>query len=165
MATFTFTAQLTPKSDTAPVVIHIPTSFIEVLISDSRLISKGSQFGHVAISIDGQVYGRAPSSWDVDTFKNYLKRQAYRDTVSFVLRVEPAEKPRLLAEINKRMAKKSEYDIAVDSCSSNASEVLGVIGIIAHDPRFSVIATPSDMAVALKKSPRLIQIEQHPKSQ
>jgi hypothetical protein len=148
-----------------PVIVD--TQEIEVLISDSRLISKGSQFGHVAIDIDEQVYGRAPDAWDQDSRKHYLYRQQVkmnRDTVGYVLRASAADKKRLIAEILSRKSRNKAYDLAMNSCSSNASEVLGTIGIIAYDPRWTVVATPADMATALKRSKRLVRINFYPKS-
>ncbi len=157
----------TPHSDNIAKPISTDSETIEVLISDSRLISSGSQFGHVAIEINDQVYGRAHSGWDQDGLKSYLYRQQVkmnRDTVGFVLRASPEQKKQLLTEIKQRKQRNTAYDLGTDSCSSNAAEVLGGIGIIAHDSRWSVIVTPTDMAVALKRSKRLIKINSYPKS-
>lgn len=41
-------------------VVNDKTETVETLISDSRVISKGSQFGHVALNINNTVFGRAP---------------------------------------------------------------------------------------------------------
>jgi hypothetical protein len=137
---------------------------IEVLISDSRLISKGSQFGHTAIEIDGQVYGRAPSSWDVDTRDHYLKRQDYRDTWGYKLLITPQEKMKIQAFINKKIIQNKDYDVLVNSCSSNTAEALGAAGLIAHDPRFVTFSvTPLDIATGLKHSKRLTSIVTYPK--
>ncbi|WP_211452963.1 hypothetical protein [Collimonas antrihumi] len=87
-----------------------------------------------------------------------------RDTVGYVLRASPEDKERLVAEILERKTRNKTYDLAMNSCSSNASEVLGTIGIIAYDPRWTVIPTPADMATALKKSKRLQKINFYSKS-
>lgn len=157
----------TPTTDTKPKEIFVQTETIEVLISDSRLISMGSQFGHVAIEVDGEVYGRAPEAWDQDNREHYLYRQQVkmnRDTVGNVLRASPDDKKRVVAEIISRKTQNKKYDLAMNSCSSNASEVLGTIGIIAYDPRWTVIPTPADMTTALKKSKRLVKINFYSKS-
>ncbi|WP_211468348.1 hypothetical protein, partial [Collimonas silvisoli] len=146
----------TKGMDTSYKPLVADSETIEVLVSDSRLHSLGSQFGHVAIEINDMVYGRAPDSWDEDNRKHYLFRQAYRATIGFVLRVSPEDKKILLAEIKKREKKNLPYDLAINSCSSNASEILGAIGIIAYDPRWTAIATPADMVVALRKAKRLV---------
>lgn len=161
------TRKTTPTTDTKPKEIIIQTEMIEVLISDSRLRGMGSQFGHVAIEIDGQVYGRAPDAWDQDNREHYLYRQQVkmdRDTVGYVLRASSEDKKRLVAEILAKKTRNKTYDLAMNSCSSNASEVLGTIGIIAYDPRWTVIPTPADMATALKKSKRLLKINFYSKS-
>ena len=60
--------------------------YVEVLISDSRLLSRGSQFGHIAIDINGTVYSRNHSGWFVTTRESYLQRQQnFRDTVGLLL--------------------------------------------------------------------------------
>ncbi|WP_321787058.1 hypothetical protein [Burkholderia pyrrocinia] len=72
-----------------------PSAAIEILISDSRSISNGSQFGHAAISIDGVVYGRAHPGWDVDNVLNYLNRQQSkmrRDTIGYLINTSGNEK-------------------------------------------------------------------------
>lgn len=140
---------------------------IEVLISDSRMISRGSQFGHVAVDIDEKVYGRAPSDWDIDTKTNYLYRQQVamnRDTVGFVLQISIPDKERLLKEILQRKQANKAYSLLNNSCSSNMVEVLGSIGIVASDPRWAIIPSPADMELALKRSKKLIKINVYPKN-
>jgi hypothetical protein len=134
------------------------------LISDSRLISKGSQFGHTAIEMDGTVYGRAPSAWDVDSRINYLKRQSYRDTWGYKLIVKSEEKSSILAFIQKQRAQNKGYDILINSCSSNTADALGAAGLIVHDPRFSPFTvSPKDLEVGLKHSKRLVDTATYPK--
>ncbi|MGC0109675.1 hypothetical protein ACPPTQ_05115, partial [Ralstonia pseudosolanacearum] len=53
------TITTTPTSSSALKKIYTQHETIEVIISDSRMISMGSQFGHTAIVIDGIEYGRA----------------------------------------------------------------------------------------------------------
>lgn len=157
----------TENADNKVKSIYTDSTTIEVIISDSRLISSGSQFGHVAIIIDDTVYGRAPNGWDTDSKSNYLVRQQVkmnRDSVGFVLRISSSEKSKLLSLIKSRMSAKTPYDLGSDSCSSNAAELLGGIGIQAHDPRWSALITPTDMAVALSRSKRLSTKITYPKS-
>lgn len=47
------TRTTTPTSDSTPKQVHVQTDTIEIIVSDSRAISMGSQFGHSAIVIDG----------------------------------------------------------------------------------------------------------------
>ncbi|VWC34904.1 hypothetical protein BAR24066_06584 [Burkholderia arboris] len=82
-----------------------PRSIIEILISDSRSVSRGSQFGHAAIAIDGIVYGRAHPGWDVDNILSYLNRQQtkmQRDTIGNLLTSSEDEKKIILSEIKRR---------------------------------------------------------------
>lgn len=79
---------LTPESDKSIKQVLLKRETIEVLVSDSRVISMGSQFGHTAIEIDGTVYGRAHPGWDVDGRDHYLMRQQvkmHRDTWGILL--------------------------------------------------------------------------------
>ena len=81
------------------------SSTIEVLISDSRSVSRGSQFGHAAIAIDGVVYGRAHPGWDVDNVLNYLNRQqtrVQRDTIGYLIHASEGEKRIIISEIRRR---------------------------------------------------------------
>jgi len=146
------------------VIQSVQLDTIEVLISDTRLISAGSQFGHTAIEIDGQVFGRAPKSWDVDTRDHYLQRQNYRDTWGYKLLVTPLEKSKIQAFINKKISQNKGYDFLINSCSSNTAEALGAAGLIAHDPRYvSFTVSPLDVATGLKHSKRLTNIVTYPK--
>jgi hypothetical protein len=157
----------TSHGDNSIKPIDTRSETIEVLVSDSRIISSGSQFGHVAIAINDKVYGRAPSGWDEDGISNYLNRQQAkmnRDTVGFVLRASPEQKEKLLGDISRRKLEHKNYNLATDSCSSNAAELLGSIGIISHDPRWSTVVTPTDMAVALKRSKRLVKTNYYPRA-
>ncbi|MFM0335428.1 hypothetical protein [Paraburkholderia fungorum] len=53
------TKTTTPTKDSSAKEIIVDSTTIEVIVSDSRLRSMGSQWGHVAIEIDGIVYSRA----------------------------------------------------------------------------------------------------------
>ncbi|AXV68641.1 MULTISPECIES: DUF4105 domain-containing protein [Ralstonia solanacearum species complex] len=162
------TITTTPTSSSALKKIYTQHETIEVIISDSRMISMGSQFGHTAIVIDGIEYGRAHPGWDRDTKERYLYRQQvsmHRDSWGYVLKVTASEKQIMLSEIRKRMAENKLYSIADNSCSSNLAEILEAAGIQAHDPRFEFMDTisPSDLMVGLKHSRRLLRENVYPK--
>jgi hypothetical protein len=147
--------------------MHISGS-IEILISDSRSISKGSQFGHTAIAIDGVVYGRAHPGWDTDSLRNYLDRQQikmHRDTIGYVVSVSESEKQTILSEVKNRVVANRPYSIVDNNCSSNIAEVLGKAGILANDPRWQLpgIVPPADLMTGLRHSKRLIGIRRYPK--
>ncbi|WP_175895475.1 lipoprotein N-acyltransferase Lnb domain-containing protein [Burkholderia pseudomultivorans] len=141
---------------------------VEIIISDSRLISRGSQFGHTAIIVDGREYGRAPGGWDIDTKERYLRRQQVsmqRDSWGYTLKVTAQEKQKILAAINRRIAANEPYSLFGNSCSSNIAEVLQEAGIQAHDPRWSFGETvsPADLMTGLKRSRRLVAEHVYPK--
>ena len=140
---------------------------VEILISDSRLISMGSQFGHVALNINNTVYGRAPNAWDVDNKVNYIFRQQvamHRDTWGYVLAVTKEEKAKLLEELMKHKAINRKYNLINNSCSSAMVNVFSVTDILIVDPRWNFGAiTPADIMNSLKKSPRLIKQIIYPK--
>ena len=50
-------ATTTPRTNESIKPIDTDSTTVEVIVSDGRLISPGSQWGHVAIEIDGTVYG------------------------------------------------------------------------------------------------------------
>lgn len=58
------TRKTTPTTDSEAKKIRVETDSVEVIVSDSRLISRGSQFGHVAIIVDGVAYSRAHEGYD-----------------------------------------------------------------------------------------------------
>jgi hypothetical protein len=162
------TKTTTPTADSNPKQIQLGTDTIEVIVSDSRIVSLGSQFGHSAIVVDGTEYGRAHPGWDQDTKEHYLYRQQVsmrRDSWGYVLRVTPSEKAAILKEIRKRMADNKPYSIADNSCSSNVAEVLEGAGIPVHDPRWEIMDTvsPADLMVGLKHSRRLVRENVYPK--
>ncbi|EYS84827.1 hypothetical protein CF68_14990, partial [Cupriavidus sp. SK-4] len=136
------------------------TDTLEVIVSDSRLISQGSQWGHVAIYIDGTVYSRAHEEYvttDKGTYFNggtvYLitglrktSGNLWRDSAGLVLKVTPEEKHKIRTELERRVKVdrefrrkhpgESDYSIFGNSCSSNVADVLELVGIMAHDPRW-----------------------------
>lgn len=141
---------------------------IEILISDSRIVSRGSQFGHVAIEINGTVYGRAHPGWDIDNHTSYLNRQQtkmQRDTTGYVISVSDSEKQIILDEITKRSIANKPYSLADNNCSSNVAEVLEKAGIQVYDPRWQIpgIISPADLMSGLQHSKRLIGIRWYPK--
>jgi hypothetical protein len=162
------TKTTTSTTDSAPKQVHVKTDTVEIIISDSRAISMGSQFGHSAMVIDGIEYGRAHPGWDQDTKEHYLYRQQVsmrRDSWGYVLRITASEKQKILSEIKRRMAENKPYSVTDNSCSSNVAEVLEAAGIQAHDPRFTFMDTisPADLMVGLKHSNRLVGENVYPK--
>ncbi|WP_448167962.1 hypothetical protein [Burkholderia ambifaria] len=144
------------------------SSTIEILISDSRSISRGSQFGHAAIAIDGIVYGRAHPGWDVDNISRYLDRQQtkmHRDTIGYLINATEREKAIITSEIKQRRLENRHYSLVDNNCSSNIAEVLGKAGILAYDPRWQLpgIIAPADLMIGLRHSKRLIGIRRYPK--
>jgi hypothetical protein len=168
MLTKIATRTTTSTKDSAPKQIHVQTETVEVIISDSRAISMGSQFGHSAIVIDGIEYGRAHPGWDQDTKEHYLYRQQVsmrRDSWGYVLRITASEKQKMLSEIKRRMVENKPYSLSDNSCSSNVADVLEVAGIQAHDPRFEFMDTisPADLMIGLRHSNRLVKQNVYPK--
>ncbi|WP_081063515.1 DUF4105 domain-containing protein [Burkholderia multivorans] len=159
---------LTSDSDPKELFVNTDYETVEVIVSDSRVASRGSQFGHTAIIIDGREYGRAPGGWDVDTKERYLHRQQVsmqRDSWGYTLKVTAQEKQKILAAINRRIAANEPYSLFRNSCSSNIAEVLHEAGIQAHDPRwsFAEIVSPADLMTGLRRSRRLVAEHVYPK--
>jgi hypothetical protein len=164
------TRTTTPTTNThaKKVFVDANDETVEVIVSDSRVISNGSQFGHTAIVIDGREYGRAHPGWDTTTKEQYLYRQQVRmrrDSWGYVLKITPAEKQRILSDIHRRMAANEPYSFFTNNCSSNIAEVLEGAGIQVHDPRWSFGGTisPADLMIGLKHSKRLISENVYPK--
>lgn len=100
------TINTTPTSDSLIKQITLQFENIEVIVSDSRFLSSGSQWGHVAISIDRVVYSRAHDEYvkmdeqiyfhggTVNLLRGPIKAEGntWRDNVGLVLRLTPAEK-------------------------------------------------------------------------
>lgn len=131
--------------------------YVEILISDSRLISRGSQFGHAAIDINGTIYSRGRSGWFTTTREDYLDRQQnFRDTVGLLLDTTPGEDDAIEAKIVERIEGGGRYDLTSDSCSSNISDALDVIDIETKGPWQFDIVSPADLLSNIPKSGRLL---------
>jgi hypothetical protein len=152
----------------------LPLDTVEVIVSDKRIPSRTSMFGHVAIEVNGTVYSQGPRGYEKErTHSEYIGDNCkFRDSWGYVLRVLPIEKGTIENELNRRVARykgtdKPQYDILVNSCSSNIVEVLGLVGIIANDPRWGGVmaSSPADVDIALSRSKRLIEKRNYPKVQ
>lgn len=182
------TKTTTPETDASPKEILVDSTTVEVIVSDSRLRAMGSQWGHVAIEIDGIVYSRAHEEYvkiDKHTYfyggiieraNDSIRTEGnlWRDNLGLVLRVSPAEKRTIKSELERRIAvdrdfkrarpKESTYSIFDNNCSSNVADVLESIGILAHDPRWlPTPVTPAILDGALQKSKRLVRKNHYPK--
>jgi hypothetical protein len=182
------TKATTPTTDTSAKEIIVDSATIEIIISDSRLHSMGSQWGHVAIEIDGIVYSRAHEEYVKINKQTYFYGgvvnltngsirtggNLWRDNAGLILRVSPAEKEKVKRELERRVSvdrafkqahpNKSTYSIFDNSCSSNVADVLESIGILAHDPRWlPTPVTPAELDAALEKSKRLAKKNYYPK--
>ncbi|WP_081651344.1 hypothetical protein [Cupriavidus sp. WS] len=162
----------TPTPADAPKPVHVAREFIEVVVFDGRLASRGSQFGHAAVEIDGTVYSRAPSTYFKGSYTKYLRSNTalvvegaegsrpgmFRDAVGLKMWVSPREKKLIRDELERRVAADSKYSLFGNSCSSNVADVLELAGIMAHDPRgFQAPVTPAELLAVLEKSNRLVQ--------
>lgn len=146
---------------------------IEVFVFDSRYWPPESSFGHAAIGIDGDVYSRAHSVYHKGPLTDYLKsntrarwwdnilerwRGMNRDVVGLVIRVSRDEKIAIVRELDRRVIESAPYSLTRNSCSSNVADVLEMIGILAHDPRyFATPVSPAELLRALEKSDRVIE--------
>jgi len=170
----------TPANDTSAKEIIVDTTTIEVIVSDSRMRSLGSQWGHVAIEIDGIIYSRAHEEYvkidkhtyfyggvvNLTTGSIRTGGNLWRDNVGLVLRVSPADKEKIKRELERRVSadeafkrahpNESTYSLFDNSCSTNVADVLEMIGILAHDPRWlPTPVTPAELDAVLEKSKRL----------
>jgi hypothetical protein len=184
------TKTTTPTTDSSAKEIIVDSATIEVIVSDSRLRSMGSQWGHVAIDIDGTIYSRAHEEYvriDRHTYfyggvvnlingSRQTSGNLWRDNVGLVLRVSPTEKEKIKLELERRVdldrgfkrdhPNKSTYSIFDNSCSSNVADALESIGILAHDPRWlPTPVTPAELGAVLKKSKRLAKQNYYPKQE
>lgn len=180
--------ETTPTTDNAIKKVISDTTSVEVIVSDSRLRSRGSQWGHVAIEIDGIVYSRAHEEYvqiDKSTYLNggivslandstRTSGNLWRDNLGLVVRLSLAEKEKIRKELERRVAidrafkrtypHSSTYSIFNNSCSSNVADVLESIGILAHDPRWlPTPVTPAELSAVLEKSKRVAQKNHYPK--
>lgn len=157
------TRTTTSTSDSSIKEITVQSETVEVVVSEPRLMSFGSQFGHVAIIVDGKAYSRAHEKYFTTDRNDYLYRNAYRDSVGFVIRVSPAEKQKIKTELERRVRlftlnpESHEYSLLDNSCSSNVADVLSDAGIVAYDPRWSALmmVSPADIVTGLNHSKRV----------
>lgn len=183
------TRTLTPMTDVGEKVVTVNREFIEVIIGDTRLPGSGEQWGHAAIMIDGTVYLRAHDEYLVMSKTVYMnggklekalkilsiRGQSYRDSVGLVLWLSAKEKQMLDVELKRRVAldrqlilqsngTRSSYSVLDNSCSTNVADVLELIGILAHDPRWPPTpVTPAELLAALEKSRRLVRKNFYPR--
>lgn len=136
---------------------------VEVIVSDGRLFSRGSQWGHVAIAIDNKVYSRAHSMYYTTTLDKYLADNKYHDSTSLVLRVSNSEKQMMRAELERRVTSNGKYSLFSNNCSTNVADVLQMIGILAHDPPyFDTPVSPKELLIVVSRSKRLKKRTNHP---
>ena len=120
-------------------LIRTDTTTVEVIISDSRPATFGSQFGHAAIIVNGIAYSRAPGGYDSKrTYVEYVAAQRnIRDSIGYVLRVSREEERRIRTELKRRVEvtngdpTRHRYSLTANSCSSNVVDVLHLVGILA----------------------------------
>lgn len=152
---------------------------IEVFIFDSRYWPPESSFGHAAIGIDDVIYSRAHSVYHKGSLTDYLRsntrerwwdhlrerwRGMNRDVVGLVMRMSLEEKTVVQGELERRVRESAPYSLARNSCSSNVADVLEMVGILAHDPRYlATPVSPAELLGVLEKSDRLIERRFYPK--
>lgn len=178
----------TPTTNRSAKEVLVNTTTIEIIVSDSRFRSLGSQWGHVAMEIDGVVYSRAHEEYVKIDKRTYLYGgtvtltnrsiqtggNLWRDNIGLVLRLSTHEKNKIRQELERRVSvdrdfkKKqpnaSTYSVFDNSCSSNVADVLELIGILAHDPRWlPTPVTPAELSAILQKSKRLANKNYYPK--
>jgi hypothetical protein len=162
----------TDSVDDLPKNVEVQREIIEVLILDGRVISTGSQWGHVAIDIDGIVYSRAPTQYFKGSYRDFLLGQTRerwldwdgrhrgmnRNGSGFRLWVTPGEKEAIRVELERRVKENRDYSLLTNSCSSNVAEVLAIAGIVSKDPRyFDTPVSPKEMFMMLGRSSRLVE--------
>lgn len=162
----------TPHGDRSIKSIDTDSTTIEVLIFDAVMTSAGSQFGHVAIDIDGVIYSRAHSRYAIIPDGEGFRRSnlKIRDFEGLVLRVSPTEKSKIAKELRRRAEVDAPYNIANNSCSTNIADVLESIGILSHDPRFQFepestdMVSPKEILIVVSRSKRLAKRNHYLKS-
>jgi hypothetical protein len=182
------TKTTTSTTDNSPKQIVVDSTTIEVIVSDSRLLSFGSNWGHAAIDIDGTIYSRAHEEYvKIDRHTYFYggtvhvangalqtKGNLWRDSVGLVLRLSPAEKNKIKAELEQRVAtdqafkrrhpESSTYSVFDNSCSTNVADVIESVGILAHDPRWLPFpVAPAELETVIEKSKRLAKKNYYPK--
>jgi Family of unknown function (DUF6402) len=153
-----------------PIVVEVmPMETVEVIVSDGKLISSGSQWGHVAIDIDGTVYTRSHSKYTVLTRDRYFSGNTWRAHTGLVLKVTSSEKIIILNELKNRVALNAAYDLRTNSCSTNVADVLEMVGILAHDPRFQLSpsstddVSPKEVLLVVSRSKNMVRRNEYPK--
>jgi len=143
---------------------------VEVLVSDGRLISPGSQWGHVAIDVGGTVYSRGHGGYAERSREEYLESNAFRETVGLVLRFSEADIGRVRTELRRRVLINAPYDILGNSCSTNVADVLEMVGVLAHDPRYQwdasrrTAVSPKEVLIIVSRSSRVLKRNIYPKT-
>lgn len=163
------TLKTTPRADNSAKSINTDSTTVEVIVSDGRAISRGSQWGHVALEIDGTVYGMSHDGYDIRPKGTYIENNAFRDSIGVVLRVSPSEKEKMKSELERRKSLRKAYDVVSNSCSTNVADVLESVGILAHDPRFffapssTAGVAPKELLTFVLRSKRVVKTNQYPK--
>lgn len=158
------TKKLTPSTDKSVKTVTVQREYVEVIVSDSRIISKGSQWGHTAIFVNGKVYSRAHELYFTTSYDDYVKRNSYRDSIGLKLWVSPKERETIQKELDRRVAINEPYSLFSNSCSSNVADVLELVGILAHDPRWLPFPVPpAELLAVVGKSKRMVERIPHPK--
>jgi hypothetical protein len=159
----------TAHNDDSIKSISTDSTTVEVIVSDGRVVSQGSQWGHVVIVIDGMAYGMSHNGYDKRAGSDYLGANAYRDSIGVILRVSPGEKEKMRNELERRRSIGGAYDVVSNSCSTNVADVLESIGILAHDPRFffapssTAGVAPKELLVFILRSKRVAGKNNYPK--
>ena len=121
---------------------------VELMIADKRLISRGSQFGHIALAINGIEFGMSPNGWDVrekHTFINSYTSQG-RPVISYQLSMTSERKRSLVNAILNSMQEAKVYNLLDNSCSSVMVKVFAAANTNIVDPRWSFnIYAPADI--------------------
>lgn len=148
-----------------------PAGTVEVLVSDGLLMSSGSQWGHVAIDVGGTVYSRGHGGYFMIPRSVYLQRNgSIRETVGLVLRLSDREMGVVLGELRRRVALNESYDLIGNSCSTNVADVLEMVGVLAHDPRYQwdasrrTAVSPKEVLIIVSRSSRVLKRNVYPKA-
>lgn len=109
------------------------------------------------------------NGYDIRLREKYLVANSYRDSLGIVLRVSPAERDEIRRELERRIKIGAQYNIVSNSCSTNVADVLEIIGILAHDPRFSFTpssnagVSPKELLIVIQRSKRAVKTNNYPK--
>lgn len=95
----------TPRANESIKSINTDSDTIKVLVFDAIMTSAGSQFGHVAIDIDGTIYSRAHSKYAIlsDGMQYRKSNQLIRSFEELILRVSREEKMKIETELKRRV--------------------------------------------------------------